>query len=94
MTPVIGFHSVILKPDSVSRVTPPTTMIAKTKVAEPMSHPPTAGGVRIGMGGGTSAVELPACSDDDFAEECKRDCPSIRRMLDLGLGAFDSTLAW
>lgn len=50
MTPVMGFHSVMLSPDSVRRVTPPTTMIARTSVAEAISHPPTAGGERIGRG--------------------------------------------
>jgi len=35
---VIGFHSVIDNPDSVSRVIPPTTTIAKTKAATPISQ--------------------------------------------------------
>ena len=48
MTPVIGLHSVILNPDSVNRVTPPTTMMPSTKTEENISHLPTAGGGRIG----------------------------------------------
>jgi hypothetical protein len=49
--PVIGRHSVMLKPDSVRRVTPPTTTIAKTKVEDIMSHIPTERGARMGNGG-------------------------------------------
>ena len=41
--PAIGFHSVMLKPDSVRRVTPPTTITAKTNPADPINHPPTPG---------------------------------------------------
>ncbi len=33
MTPVIGFHSVIDRPDSVSRTAPPTITIRKTSAA-------------------------------------------------------------
>ena len=36
--PVIGFHSVIDNPDSVSRVIPPTTTIAKTNTATPINQ--------------------------------------------------------
>lgn len=36
--PVIGFHSVILKPDSVSRVRPPITTIPKTNAEQPKSQ--------------------------------------------------------
>ena len=46
--PDTGFHSVILKPDSVRRVTPPTTMTANTRPDEARSHIPTGGGERIG----------------------------------------------
>jgi hypothetical protein len=42
-TPVIGRHSVMLNPDSVRRVTPPTTMTAKTRVEERKSQFATAG---------------------------------------------------
>lgn len=48
---MIGFHSVILRPDSVSRVTPPTTMTARTREEDAMSHIPTAGGESGGRGG-------------------------------------------
>ena len=41
--PVIGFHSVMLKPDSVRRVTPPTTITPNTNPADPRSHLPTPG---------------------------------------------------
>jgi hypothetical protein len=34
----MGFHSVIDSPDSVRRVIPPTTTIAKTKAATPISQ--------------------------------------------------------
>lgn len=46
--PVMGRHSVMLRPDSVRRVTPPTTMTAKTNVEEKRSQPPTAGGANTG----------------------------------------------
>ena len=39
--PVMGRHSVILRPDSVRRVTPPTTITAKTRVEENISQLPT-----------------------------------------------------
>lgn len=45
---MIGRHSVILRPDSVRRVTPPTTITAKTSVDDRSSQRPTAGGGRIG----------------------------------------------
>ena len=41
MTPVTGFHCVIDRPDSVSRVAPPTITIAKISAAvsnEPAAH--------------------------------------------------------
>src|SRR5579871_5423522 len=41
-TPVTGFHSTIDGPDSVSRVTPPTSTIANTSAAKHPSHTPTA----------------------------------------------------
>lgn len=46
--PVMGCHSVILKPDSVKRVTPPTTMIPRTNTEERSNQRPTAGDGRIG----------------------------------------------
>ena len=46
--PAIGFHSVMLRPDSVRRVMPPTTITAKTNPAEPISHPPTPGDDKTG----------------------------------------------
>jgi hypothetical protein len=38
MTPDIGCHSVIERPDSVSRVTPPITTIRKIIAAQPKSQ--------------------------------------------------------
>jgi hypothetical protein len=46
--PVMGRHSVMLRPDSVRRVTPPTVMTAKTRVDEKRSQRPTGGGERTG----------------------------------------------
>ena len=46
--PVIGLHSVMLRPDSVRRVTPPTTITANTNQADPISHFPTPGGDSTG----------------------------------------------
>jgi len=54
--PVMGRHSVMLSPDSVRRVTPPTTIMAKTKVEENKSHRPTAGGESTGSGDVGGAV--------------------------------------
>src|SRR5262245_51402676 len=39
--PIIGFHSVIDSPDSVSRVTPPTTTIRKMRPQHRNSHAAT-----------------------------------------------------
>lgn len=62
--PVTGFHSVILSPDSVSRVMPPTTMIAKTNVDDAISHIPTDFGGRIGRD--SAPVR---CSDELLVEK-------------------------
>lgn len=35
---MIGFHSVMLRPDSVRRVRPPITMIPKTRAEHPKSQ--------------------------------------------------------
>lgn len=43
-----GSHSVILSPDSVNRVTPPTTTMKNTRPEEMYNHLATAGVVRIG----------------------------------------------
>ena len=45
---MMGRHSVMLSPDSVSRVTPPTMMTAMTSADESMSQFPTAGGDSTG----------------------------------------------
>src|SRR5215469_11949230 len=42
MMPMTGFHSVIDRPDSVSRVIPPTTTIRKINAQQPKSHAATA----------------------------------------------------
>src|SRR6266404_3033093 len=55
-TPVMGRHSVMLSPDSVSRVTPPTTITAMTSTDESMSQFPTAGGENTGSPAEGSAV--------------------------------------
>ena len=55
----MGRHSVMLNPDSVSRVTPPTTMTAITSTDESMSQFPTAGGESTGSSeAGSWAVPL------------------------------------
>ena len=46
---MIGFHSVMDSPDSVSRVMPPTTTIAKTRAATHMSHVISAAGRDIAI---------------------------------------------
>ena len=47
---MIGLHSVMLKPDSVRRVTPPTTITANTKADEKSNQRPTASGGSTGSG--------------------------------------------
>ena len=44
--PTIGCHSVIDNPECVSRVTPPTTIIANTSAQHSSSHAATAPGAR------------------------------------------------
>lgn len=46
-----GLHSVILSPDSVSRVSPPTTMIENVRNEHRYSHFTTAGVESCGGGG-------------------------------------------
>lgn len=75
--PVIGFHSVILSPDSVNRVTPPTTITAKTKPEDINNHLPTAGGESTGRGGDEAALDekkrgskrVDLCALDEAATE-------------------------
>ena len=55
MIPVMGRHSVMLRPDSVRRVTPPTTMTAKTSADEKRSQRPTAGGASTGSLGAAAS---------------------------------------
>lgn len=60
---MMGRHSVILRPDSVRRVMPPTTTTAKTSVEEIISQIPTERGARIGRVsgvGGTCAFAVVA----------------------------------
>ena len=47
--PITGFHSVIDSPDSVSRVTPPTTIIRKIIPQQAKSHAATARGALFGF---------------------------------------------
>jgi hypothetical protein len=54
--PVMGFHSVMLNPDSVRRVTPPTTMMPKTRPDDASSQRPTAGGASFGSGASPAAA--------------------------------------
>jgi hypothetical protein len=56
----MGRHSVMLSPDSVRRVTPPTTMTARTRTEESKSQFPTAGGDITG-----SCWLCCCCADDD-----------------------------
>ena len=52
----MGRHSVMLSPDSVSRVTPPTTMTTITSTDESMSQFPTAGGESTGSSAAGNGV--------------------------------------
>jgi hypothetical protein len=54
----MGLHSVMLKPDSVRRVIPPTTMMAKTRVDDTMSHIPTGRGGNTGSGSSAAGLLL------------------------------------
>ena len=55
--PATGRHSVILRPDSVNRVTPPTTITAKTKAEEVRSHIATGGGESTGSSAASTEAE-------------------------------------
>src|ERR1044072_301412 len=59
-TPVIGFHSTIDRPDSVSRVAPPTTTVTNISAATASSHSPPARR-RGGAGDGTLVMRSLAC---------------------------------
>lgn len=52
---MMGRHSVMLRPDSVRRVTPPTTMTAKTRVEDKRSQRATGGAERMGSSSATGA---------------------------------------
>src|SRR5262245_25612723 len=56
-TPVTGFHSTIERPDSVSRVAPPTTTVTTISAATASSHGLTARR-RAGADGGTLAIRV------------------------------------
>lgn len=60
--PATGRHSVILRPDSVKRVTPPTTMTAKTKADEPSNHIATGGGESTGSS--AASTEAPEALEE------------------------------
>src|SRR5690349_16619368 len=62
--PTIGCHSVIDRPEWVSRVTPPTTIIANTSAQHASSHAATARG-RARCAAGETARE--AMTDDELA---------------------------
>lgn len=62
----MGCHSTMLSPDSVRRVTPPTTMTAKTSAEENKSQYETDGGVRTG------SVSAEDASEEETASACER----------------------
>lgn len=71
----------MLSPDSVSRVTPPTTMIPRTRVEERRSHLATAG---VGRTGGISSAPsfgllVIACSKRNFGTK-KLECELFREL--------------
>ena len=72
--PVMGRHSVMLRPDSVRRVTPPTTMTAKTNAEETKSHRPTTGGASTG------SEDVSSLEWDELVE--KKRGPSSRSLAD------------
>ncbi|CAK5275786.1 unnamed protein product [Mycena citricolor] len=85
-TPVMGFHSVILNPDSVKRVTPPTTTTANTSTDETMSHMPT----ETGGGGavpGVAASIVASVTVDVFCPGTVRGIPSSAVSFDVCLDA-------
>src|SRR6266436_9496671 len=65
-TPVTGFHSTIDRPDSVSRVAPPTTTVTNIRAATASSHNRTArprvadDGARLVIGSFGASVDLKA----------------------------------
>ena len=77
----MGRHSVMLSPDSVRRVTPPTTMTAMTRVEESKSQFPTAGGESTG-----SCCASGCCQSALPFEEKKRHCCCLSTELQLPMG--------
>lgn len=76
-----GRHSVMLSPDSVSRVTPPTTMTAMTRVEESKSQFPTAGGESTG-----SCCASGCCCCLSFDEKKRGRCLSTDLPVGGGVG--------
>ena len=83
-----GRHSTILKPDSVSRVIPPTTIIPKTKVAEKNSHLVTAGPDR----GGSSVVSGVALPEDSNANGDEKEVKKLQQRGNLAVNVLELEL--
>src|SRR5215475_10049017 len=87
MTPVTGFHSTIESPDSVSRVAPPTSTMAKTSPAMHHSHTPTARAVGVDL-------RVPAPTPDNAScvlEACHR---TVMEPITLAHGSTKHHSAW
>src|SRR5258708_8502737 len=79
ITPVTGFHSTIDRPDSVSRVAPPTTTVTNIRAATATSHSRTArprvadDGARLVLGSLGASVDLKALrARGEFAKGLSR----------------------
>ena len=71
--PAIGFHSVIDNPDSVRRVIPPTTTIAKTKAATPISQLIKAAGRAAGvLDAGCEVIAIFMPADMPLNGDCRK----------------------
>lgn len=94
--PAIGRHSVILRPDSVRRVTPPTTITAKTRAEEAKSQMATEGGVSFGRASAFAesdaslAANVSALRTPEAFEEKKRGSNERR----VEVTAPDNDLHW
>lgn len=82
---MMGRHSTILKPDSVSRVIPPTTTIPKTKEAERNNHLVTAGP----DSGGSSVTLGPALLEDSSPNGEEAEVKKLQKCCSCAVGALE-----
>lgn len=68
----MGFHSVILRPDSVSRVKPPMTTMPKTSAEQPKSHFGKDRGIAADVDGGGGSTLLAVVAESRATVDSRR----------------------